>query len=107
MYAEKRFEVIAPQKHEPSLDGFIDWLKTKPVRGRYKFDDRCGACLLGQYMAHCGIAWVTDGPRLTSYCDTADAVFPCDGSLHVLFDGAWTYGAALKRAQAYRAGHFL
>jgi len=103
MYAEKRFdEVVAPHKPEPSLDGFIGWLKTKPPRGKYIFTDCEGGCLLGQYMAYCGIKWVVKGAQLMSYAETAEKVFPADAAGYVLSLSPWTYGAALKRAQVYQ-----
>jgi hypothetical protein len=103
MYAEKRFEVIAPQRLKPSLDSFIDWLESKPPLGRYDFNNCKGECLLGQYMAYCGIEWTVIGPELLAYADTADKIFP-NTDCHVLFEFPWTYGAALKRAKAYQGG---
>jgi hypothetical protein len=99
MYAEKRFEVITPQKLKPSLDGFINWLKTKPPDGRYNFVNCEGECLLGQYMAYCGIEWTVRGCELIAYAKTAEKVFPAITDTYVLSLTPWTYGAALKRAQ--------
>ena len=109
MYAEKRFdEVVAPHKPEPSLDGFIGWLRTKPPRGKYDFNDCEGRCLLGQYMAFCGIKWTVKGAELEAYAHMVVKVFP-RGDSDVLVgrraigtNGEWTYGAALKRAQVYQ-----
>jgi hypothetical protein len=102
MYADKRFDVEAPRvETKLTLTGFIAWLKTKPPGGRYDFDDCEGGCLMGQYMAHCGIEWGDCRVTLPNYSVTVDKVFRDWGDQEVLSDRPWTYGGALKRAEAY------
>jgi hypothetical protein len=97
MYAEKRFDVeIPPVKPKPSLGGLIAWLRTKPSHGRYDFDDLEGQCLMGQYMAHCGIVWDSNS---INYYRTVKKTFPDYEDSLVLATHPWTFGAALKRAQ--------
>jgi hypothetical protein len=103
MYADKRFDVELPQiKTKPSLTGFIAWLKTKPPQGRYDFDDCEGGCLMGQYMAYCGIEWGEVSVILLPYSRVVERVFRDWGDQEVLSDRPWTYGAALKRAKFYQ-----
>jgi hypothetical protein len=103
MYAEKRFDVVPPQTRtlKPSLTGFIAWLRSKPPQGRYNFDDCDGGCLMGQYMAHCGIEWGEVSVILPAYSRVVEQVFSDWGDQEVLSDRPRTFGGALRRAEAY------
>jgi hypothetical protein len=52
-------------------------------------------------MAHCGIEWGDCSVTLPNYSVTVDKVFRDWGDQEVLSDRPWTYGGALKRAEAY------
>jgi hypothetical protein len=80
-----------------TLDSLITWLETQPPDRAYNFNDRCGDCLIGQYLAGVGIAWSMD-----TYSSTFLRFFGGDsmGGAHVLIDQPQTTGAALARAKS-------
>ena len=46
-----------PKWNAPSRTDFIDWLGGHDRDERYEYNDGCGGCLMGRYMAARGIAW--------------------------------------------------
>ena len=44
-----------------SLNDFIGWLETKDPAEGYDYQNKCGECCIGQYMAARGIHWPAYG----------------------------------------------
>lgn len=83
---------------EPSLEGLIAWLETKPPETTYNFMTCRGTCLYGQYMTAIGIDWnSTDSKhKPTPYIYTVKGI----GTQHIASHEPNTFGAALERARA-------
>ena len=96
MLYDKRWD--AKTEADPlTLDALLAWLKTQKAARKYDFHDKCGACLIGQYMAHLGIAWSMD-----EYKSVVWRIFGDDRNLayRVLVELPHTLGAARARALA-------
>lgn len=78
----------------PSLDGFIAWLETKDPDETYNYLNCDGECVIGRYLGSLGIAWTNMVTMKTNFYLSVDRIaseFP------------HTFGAALRRALAYKA----
>lgn len=76
----------------------IAWLERQPADSTYDYENTCGACLFGQYMAFHGIPW-----SLAEY-----GSFPFDWRCEIAHPGMGphrisTFGDALKRARKFLA----
>lgn len=77
------------------LADFISWLETRDPNAKYDFGDIKGNCLVGQYLASRGVAWVkgkTMESEIYQECTGPGACF-------IAVRTPWTYGAALNRAR--------
>lgn len=103
-----------PKWNQPSLRDFIGWLETHDPAKRYRYDDNCGGCLVGQYMKARGIEWnYRYMPEPSSYGMVVNKLFGDDpvhvgylnprgrGEREVLAATPQTFGGALKRAKAF------
>ena len=80
-----------PKWNAPSRTDFIDWLGGHDRDERYEYNDGCGGCLMGRYMAARGIAW-----DMNVYLQMVTEVL--DRDVTVLTGSPRTFGGALNRA---------
>jgi len=79
-------------KMHPSLEGFRDWLRTKPPTERYRYtNDR--VCAISQYYQSLGLRYTFRVSNTPSNFDMGDI-----GSIAAR-DEPWTFGAAAERLQ--------
>jgi hypothetical protein len=80
------------------IETLIAWLEMQPASGTYDYQDFCGACMLGQYMAAHGIAWSVANylPFHNDRRFNAAAQAPMDKATKKSIS---TFGAALDRAR--------
>jgi hypothetical protein len=82
-----------------TLPSFIAWLETQPAEGTYDWDNCQGKCLIGQYMATCGL-----GGRARNYPGFVRRSLKNGADLQIIAcELPWTFGAALARARAAQA----
>ena len=84
---------------EPSLPGFIDWLRSKDPKEHYNWPDS-GRCACGQYARHLGVANWNSGGRHHQVWDrlnqiAGDHAGPQDRPR----EHGWNFGDCLERAE--------
>jgi hypothetical protein len=82
-----------------NLDTLIAWLEKQPAAKEYNYQNACGECLLGQYMAAHGISWSAENYMPfhdnKQFTRVAFAFTGPNGAIS-------TFGAALARALQQR-----
>lgn len=92
-----------------SMDDFIGWLETKDPTEAFNYQDKCGKCCIGQYMAARNIEW-PKGDWTPVYKEVCAKIFGTwIGEPQMVLAGSFfnrgadrTFGAVLRRTKAYK-----
>jgi hypothetical protein len=96
--------------NDVSMDDFIGWLESKDPNEAYDYQNKCGDCCIGQYMAARGILWPKNGWEFV-YKDVCTLIFGgWIGDPQLVLGGGFnhrdqsgrTFGAVLRRTKAYK-----